>query len=225
MPAPKIPTKLAAFLDEHPSRLLKRGWPLFYQGEVPRSAYVVKKGVVKVYDINQSGEEKVVNFHTEGDIAPAAWLFDKSPVALYYYEAFSDCEIISVPREQLRDALQSDEETLRYTLDRYVSLYVGTTMHIYALEQTKANEKLLRILQYLCMRYGEKASGKLQRITLRLTHQDLARLIGMTRETTAVELGKLKKRGIINYQNQRYLVDTVKLRQALGEDEFTNLTI
>ncbi len=186
---------------------------------------MVKKGVIKVYDINPSGEEKVVNFNTDGDITPAAWVWGKAPVALYYYEAFTDSEVCIVPREKLCEILESDQELLRYALDRYISLYVGTIMHIYALEQTKASEKLLRILQYLGMRYGEKATSSLRRITLRLTHQDLARLIGMTRETTAVELGKLKRRGLIAYQNQRYLIDSKKIQQALGEEEFKDLVI
>lgn len=220
-----FPPALAKYLSKYHTRKIKRGWPLFYQGEVPRSAYVIKKGVIKAYDINQSGEEKVVNFNTDGDITPPAWVFDKSPVALYYYEAFTDCEVYTVPREELRAVLESDEQTLKFAMDKFVSLYVGSTMHIYALEQTKASEKLLRILQYLSMLYGEKASNNSRRIMLRLTHQDLARLIGMTRETTAVELGKLKKRGLISYRNQRYLIDMQKMQQALGEDDFKDVTI
>ena len=220
-----MPKQLVEFLNKYPSRQLKRGWPLLYQGEIPRTAFVIKTGVVKVYDINSAGEEKVVNFSADGDIAPSAWVFDKSPVALYYYEAFTDCEAYTVPRDKLREALESSEVTLKYALDHYVALYVGTMMHIYALEQTKATEKLLRILQYLSMRYGEKTTTNLRRIQLRLTHQDLARLIGMTRETTAVELGKLKKHGLIAYQNQRYLIDMKKVQLVLGEDELDNIHI
>lgn len=221
----ELPKKLTDFLNKYPTRKLKRGWPLFYQGEIPRSAFVVKSGVIKVYDINESGEEKVVNFNADGDITADAWVFGKSPVALYYYEAFMDTEVYAVPREQLRAFLESDEEMLRFSLDHYVMLYVSAIMHIYALEQTKATEKLVRILQYLGMRYGEQATPNLRRITLRLTHQDLARLIGMTRETTAVELGKLKKRELISYKNQRYLIDLKKMQQAIGEDEFKNVSL
>ncbi len=220
-----IPKSLTTFLEKYPIRKLKKGWPILYQGEVPRSAFVIKKGMVKVYDISANGEEKVVSFGAEGGLVPTPWIFDKSPVSLYYYDAFTDCEIYTVPRNLLRDKLMSSEELLKYSLDIYVSLYVGTAMHVYALEQTKASDKLLRILQYLAMRFGKEVKPGIFRIDMRLTHQDLAHMIGMTRETTAVELGKLRKSKAISYSNQRYLLNMSKLQQILGEDEFKALTI
>lgn len=217
--------ELHQFLAKYPTRTVKKGWPILYQGEVPRVAFVIKSGVVRIYDISSSGEEKIIAFSAEDEFLSAAWVFDKAPVALYYYEAFTDVEVSLVPREELRDALQGSAAMMAYALDMYVTLYVGTTMHIYALEQTKASDKLLRVLQYLAVRFGNQVATNLDRIDLRLTHQDLARMIGMTRETTAVELGKLKKRGVISYQNQRYLINTKKVTQLLGEDEFTNVEI
>jgi CRP/FNR family transcriptional regulator len=217
------PKQLHQFLDKYPRRVLKKGWPILYQGEIPRCTYVIKKGVVRIYDISSSGEEKIIAFSADNEFLPAAWAFEKAPVALYYYEAFTDTEVYLVPRDELRQALESNTEMMQYALDMYVTLYVGTTMHIFALEQTKASDKLLRVLQYLAVRFGEQAATNLDRIDLRLTHQDLARMIGMTRETTAVELGKLKKRGVISYQNQRYLINTKKVVQIIGEDEFTSV--
>lgn len=219
------PPQLHQFLSNYPTRVLKKGWPILYQGEVPRTTFVIKKGVVRIYDISSGGEEKIIAFSAKNEFLPAAWVFDKAPVALYYYEAFTDLEVYMVPREELREALSSDKDMMAYALDMYVTLYVGTTMHIYALEQTKASDKLLRVLQYLAVRFGEHVAGNLDRIDMRLTHQDLARMIGMTRETTAVELGKLKKRGVISYQNQRYLINTKKVIHILGEDEFTSVDI
>lgn len=219
------PKALHNFLDKYPTRKLKKGWPLLYQGEVPRTAYVVKQGIVKIYDINTSGEEKVITFTDTDGFLPMEWLFGKSPVSLYYGDAFTDCEVYAVPRQQLKEILHSSEEMLAFTLNRYVNLYVGATLHISALEQTKAAEKLLRILQWLSLRFGKEIKPNVHRIDIRLTHQDLAHMIGMTRETTAVELGKLRKQKVIAYQNQRYILHTEKLHKIMGEDEFKALTI
>lgn len=219
------PPALHNFLKKYPARKLKKGWPLLYQGEVPRTAFVVKTGMVKVYDINTSGEEKVLTFtDTDGMLAPE-WLFGKSPVSLYYADAFTDCEVHAVPRQQLTELLQSSREMLTFALNRYVNLYVGAQLHISALEQTRASEKLLRILQWLSLRFGQEIRPNVLRIDIRLTHQDLAHMIGMTRETTAVELGKLRKQKVISYQNQRYILHVEKMQQILGEDEFKALTI
>ncbi len=219
------PPALTSFLQKYPARKLKKGWPLLYQGEVPRTAFVVKTGMVKVYDINTSGEEKVLTFSDQGGLLAPEWLFGKSPVSLYYADAFTDCEVHAVPRQQLHEVLHSTSSLLAFTLNRYVNLYVGAQLHISALEQTRAAEKLLRILQWLSLRFGKEIKPNVYRIDIRLTHQDLAHMIGMTRETTAVELGKLRKQKIISYQNQRYILHVDKMRQVMGEDEFKALTI
>ena len=221
----QVPAQFKQFLQRFPVRSLKKGWPLLYQGEVPRTAFVVKSGLVKVYDINASGEEKVITFIDGNGIVPMEWVFNKSPVSLYYCDAFTDCELHAVPRQQLAELIDGDDALLRFTFDRYINLYVGAMLHISALEQTKASEKLLRILQWLSLRFGKQIRPDVFKIDIRLTHQDLAHMIGMTRETTAVELGKLRKQRVINYQNQRYVLDTRKMRTMLGEDELRELTI
>jgi hypothetical protein len=48
-------------------------------------------------------------------------------------------------------------------------------------------------------------------------------MVGLTRETTALELSKLKKKGIISYNTQHYTIDTEKLLSLLGAEEFRQL--
>lgn len=218
-------TELTAQLKDFPVRKLKKGWPVLYQGEVPRTAFVVKKGLVKVYDISASGEEKVITFIDAGGFLPMEWLFERSPVSLYYADAFTDTEVYAVPRQKLMDILTGSEAMLQSVLQRYITLYMGAMLHISALKQTKASEKLLKILQWLSLRFGTELQPGVFKIDIRLTHQDLAHMIGMTRETAAVELGKLRKEKIINYQNQRYILNVEKMRSVMGEDELRELAL
>ena len=220
-----LPAAFSQFLAKYPTRKLKKGWPILYQGEIPRSAYVIKKGMIKVYDISPNGEEKVVTFDSVGGILPSSWIFHKSPVSLYYFDAFTDCEVHAVPRQALVDMIHAHKEVLEYALDKYVSMYVTATMHIFALEQTKSSDKLMRILQYLAMRFGSEISPGVQRIDIKLTHLELANMIGMTRETTSVELGKLRKAKVISYTNQRYTLNLVKIQQIVGADEFKTVSL
>lgn len=221
----ETPPKFRDFLKRYPARKLKKGWPLLYQGEVPRTAFVVKSGMVKVYDINTNGEEKVITFtDTDGLLAPE-WLFSKSRVSLYYADAFTDTEVHAVPRQELYDVLHQDAEMLRFGLNRYVNLYVGAQLHISALEQSRAVEKLLRIFQWLAIRFGEEQNPGVVKLNIRLTQQDLARMIGMTRETTTVELGKLRDDKVVLYQKKHYILNLEKMQQIMGEDEFRTLAI
>src|SRR5665213_301706 len=214
---------LRNYYSKYPVRVIKKGRPLFYQGEIPRTAYFVKSGVVKFYNITSNGEEKIVGYEGTDGLMPNEWIFSKSPVALYYYDTFTDCELYSIPRAELIEIINSDKQVAVSLLNRYISMYIGSTMHLHALEQLKAHEKLLHILQYLVLRFGTEVDSKRHRIGLRLTHQDIANLVGLTRETVSTEISKLRKDGILEIVDLHYVVDTDKALRILGESDFNDL--
>jgi CRP-like cAMP-binding protein len=216
---------LKKFCSSFPLRYFKKDRPLFYQGEVPQTAFFIKSGVVKVYNITTAGEEKIVSYESNGGLLPAGWFFGRSQVALYYYDTFTDCQLYSIPRAQLGEFINSNHSATSIMLDYYVSMYIGTSMHLHALEQSRARDKILHIMQYLVLRFSKPVSKSKHRIELRLTHQDIANLIGVTRETVTSEISKLTKAGILKSENLHYVVDTDKTLRMLGEKDFDKLSI
>ncbi len=198
---------------------------ILFQGEIPRGAMILEAGLVKVYGITTGGDQRTVTLLSAGDIFPVECVFDKSRVSLYYYEALTDCTVLSMPKLEFLSALQKNDELREQVFQSYMAHYTSATMHIYALEHSHAQEKLVYILQYLVARFGEKQSDGLVKIELRLSHQDIAEMVGLTRETTAVELHRLKDKGLIDYQRFAYYVNVPLLVQATGSDEFENVEV
>jgi CRP/FNR family transcriptional regulator len=217
--------QLEAILSDYPSRSILKGRPLLYQGEIPTMGFYVKEGIVKLYNITNQGEEKIVGYASAGGLLPIEWLFSRAQVALYYYDTFTDCEVIRFPKDELIDKLNHNPDAARTFLDRSVAMYIGATMHLHALEQSKARQKLLSIFQYLVLRFGDKVNGPNYKINLKLTHQEIANLIGTTRETTSTEISKLTKEGIIEIIDTLYVVNTDKAVRLLGEDDFNQLKL
>ena len=211
--------------SEYPARLIPKNRPLLYQGEIPVMGFFVKAGIVKIYNITSQGEEKIVGYESQGGFLPTEWLFDHAPVALYYYDTLVDCELIRVPKAEILDILKNDHQASLALLERTTSMYIGATMHLHALEQSKVRQKLLAIMQYLVLRFGKKETGSKHRINLRLTHQDIANLMGSTRETTSTELGKLAKEGVVKVDKSNFVVDTDKAQRLLGEEDFNALSL
>lgn len=198
---------------------------ILFQGEIPRAVLLLQKGLVKVYGITTSGDQRTVTLLTEGDVFPMSWVFGKSPACVYYYEALTDCSVLAVSRDEYNNAIASDHLLKEQIFENYMSHYIAATMHVYALEQSHAQDKLAYILQYLVARFGEKMPDGRCKINLRLSHQDIAEMAGITRETTAVELHRLKKKGLIEYHKFTYYVDKAKLVRATGSDEFENVEV
>lgn len=213
------------FCSRFPVRLIKKGRPLFYQGEIPRSCLFIKSGIAKLYNINHNGEEKIVGYESNGGLLPGEWLFNRSPVSLYYCDTFTDCEVYSVSRAEALEFINSQPDMARMLLDHYISMYIGSSMHLHALEQLKASDKLLHILQYLVLRFGKPITKDTDLIPLRLTHQEIANLVGLTRETVSTEIGKLKAKGILTMNGTNYAVNSDKAQRVLGESDFEELVL
>jgi CRP/FNR family transcriptional regulator, cyclic AMP receptor protein len=219
------PKKLKEFCSKYPVRLIKKGRPLFYQGEIPRTSLFIKSGVAKLYNINFSGEEKIVGYEGEDGLLPCEWIFNRSPVSLYYCDTFTDCEVFAIPRTDMLDFINSNKDISIMLLNRYISMYIGSTMHLHALEQLKAADKLLHILQYLVLRFGKQLTRDTYLIPLRLTHQEIANLVGLTRETVSTEIGKLKSSGILSINDVHYVINVDKAVRILGESDFNELVL
>lgn len=209
--------EFTALLEKHPPRKYKKGTILIYQGEVSRNAYIVKEGVVKSYSINNQGEERILSFYGESDLFPEPWTVNTSAIAPYYYECVSDVSLHVIPQAELKNNALNSKPMMKALMNYYIASSNDAMMRVNGLEQAKANEKLMYTMLYLLQRHGKLLGGELYRINLSLTQQMIASLLGLTRETTANELLKLKSRKILSYRSQRYIVDRAKLLNAMGE--------
>lgn len=206
-------------------RVIKKRTILIYQGEVPRQAYVVKSGAFKAYHLNKMGEEQITGFRTAGDVFPETWLFGQTSSALYYYEALEDSVVYSVEKSSFMELVNSSPELQRQMLDYFVNNYTSLLMQINALEQSRAAEKLLLMLYYLRFRYGKEVKPGEFHLGISLTHTTLAGLLGLTRETTTIELGRLKRKEIINYNGREFVIFQSKLESKLALEGFDDIQL
>jgi CRP/FNR family transcriptional regulator len=219
---------LRAFLERHHTKTFKKGEIIIFQGEAPRSAYAIKSGTVKAYNLSVDGNEKPVAFYSEDNIFPAAWVYGQISSAMYYYEAFTpEVEVYTVDRDEFVAFVKKRPELLYQELKNALLDQVGGSMRLNALQHSKAGDKLIYTLHYLALGHGTSnptSGGKVVEITLDLKHQDFANLTGLTRETAATELNKLKRQGIIDYGKGRpYVLNLHKLTQLLNDQFIADL--
>lgn len=221
----KNPTVLAEALAKGTNRSVPKNTVVFYQGEVPQSAALIKRGVVKVYNLSADGEEQLTTFHVAGEFFPSTWLFGQTTSTIYFYETFTDCEICYIPRRDLEAIINKGAANLQFMMDAYIKKYTGMLLRVTALQQAKASAKISYTLFYLSQRYGKTISPNVSKINIQLTHQQFASLVGLTRETTATEMKKLEKQGVVRYDNQVYKINQKKLLESMGDESFTDIRL
>jgi CRP-like cAMP-binding protein len=238
---------LHAFLDRHPVQKFNKGEIIVFQGEAPRTALVVKSGTVKAYNLSADGDEKPVAFYDADSAFPATWVFSRMANSIYYYEAFTPTvEVYAIDRAEFVDFIKKRPELLYQELERLLSDQLAGSMRLNALQHSRASDKLIYTLHYLALSHGRPGtsasassagpvttsakaaspSPKVIEITLDLKHQDFANLTGLTRETAATELNKLKHQGIINYgKGLPYSLNMTRLHQALNDQFVSDLQL
>src|SRR5438874_10215922 len=113
-----------------------------------------------------------------------------------------------IDREEYVNFIKRRPELLYQEMDRLLTEQLGGSIRLNALQHSRASDKLVYTLHYLGLTHGKSVGQHKIELTLDLTHQDFANLTGLTRDTAATELNKLKKQGVIDYgKNVHYKLD------------------
>lgn len=197
---------------------------MLYQGEAPPGAFLVKEGLVRALNMASNGEEKTVALFAPGDYFPIGFIFDKSPVALFFYEAAFDSVVEVFDKTEFRRQL--DQAATTDQLSSLATLYLSALLQVNALGQTKARDRIARIMQFLCVRFGRSSASDARiKISIPLTQLDIARMAGLTRETTAVELNALKAKGVVSVRRKTYSVNLKKLLASMDDDDLSSIAL
>lgn len=211
MTAQRIDTGLA-------EKRYPKGNLVLFQGEVPRYGFVVQSGCLKLYAIDNDGNERVVGFCSEGDVFPTDWLLGASRSALFYYESLTESQLIPFDKTHVHDNLAISER-----IQSQLTQEAGTSLlRNLALQQGNAANKIQYFFYYLAIRHGKQVGGGLYNLGLPLTHQLIADNLGLTRETVASEVSKLKRAGVVVYRKKQYIVDKALLIRTVGLEITSN---
>lgn len=197
------------FDDKTPLRRFRKGQILIYEGDPVENLYLLLSGYVKVSNILQSGNQRTIIIYAPGDMFPIDALLTEGAAARYFYECMTDIEVrVETQRqfqEKLHDKLEIGEEIIAYA----TKINQQTAQRVETLTAESARHKVVSLFNYLADKAGSEKAGKIQ-LNIPLTSQEIANMCGLTRETTSVQLLRLKSARVIS--GRRFLViDPVKL--------------
>lgn len=169
-----------------------RGQEICASGTGNRFAHIIKDGNVRLIMHSPSGKQLTVAILKPGDVIGGADLFG-TETGGESAEALSPCVLYQVPVDLLlKLAQQSSEFSLRINKEVNKSRMMVMNRMQDVLFLT-VQERLSRLILRLADEFpGTTTSGK-RFVNIRLTHQELADLIGANREAVSATLIKLRK--------------------------------
>lgn len=208
-----INTKLETFFVQFEPRTYKKG-QVIIRPEDTSGVFFLKQGNVREYGISPHGVEVGIHIFNPNSFFPMMWVIADIPNR-YYYEALTDVQIYNAPKEKVLNFVKDNPEILFDLTKRILIGLDKVTSRIEIISYGKASIKVLSVLLYLSRHFGEEMDKKIY-IKHKFTHQDIATLAGITRETTSREWEKLENEGIISTVNQTIIItDIEKLNEEL----------
>lgn len=209
--------ELGFFFSQFKKFNFKKREMILRVGDEPRGVMYLKRGYVRLYSISKEGEELTLIIYKPDDIFPIVWAINNTPNE-YYFEAMTPSEIYRVPREKFLIFLKENPDVLFELTSKILSRFRGVLHRMEYLVFGNAYNKVASILLICAERFGGKEGSKII-IQVPLTHKDIANLLGVTRETTSLEIKKLARKGIIDYQGRLIMV---KNPRALEKESLLN---
>lgn len=192
---------------------------IHYQGDMITSVYLVKKGFIKAYTILDSGDTRTILILSKGDLLPLAFspgVDTGENRTMYFYQSLTDVEIQAVPTGTLRKQIKGDSEMMKAYIDYLEAAHEVIMNQLEAMKNKKAIDKVVLMLPYLVNKAGYRIRRGLFRLQFRLSHQELADLSGVTRETVTTLIKELQKDGVIDQHRGKWLINTDRLDKLSG---------
>lgn len=176
---------------------------------MPGGVYFLQKGYVRLYAVSQDGEELTLIIFRPGDFFPIMWAINNTPND-YFVEAMTDCQLSRAPREQFLQFIRGNSDVFYFLTSGMLERLGGLLRRMEDLVFGNADRKVASILLICCQRFGRRSGQKME-IDVPLTHNAIATLVGVTRETASLEMKKLAQKGIITYRGRRLTINNLRL--------------
>jgi len=176
-----------------------------YRPEDPSdSIYIIRSGRVKITRVTEDGKEIILGLLKNGDIFGEMAILENGPRGTFA-EALDSTIYYQINVEDLYRIMRR-KPTVIIRLARIIGrrrLEAENSME--NLLHKGVRERLAGQLLKLSKDYGVKDSrGSMLRI--KITHQDLANLIGSSRETVSLILGDLRREGVIDIEERKIII-------------------
>jgi len=183
----------------------------------PDRIHILKKGTVRVYRVTPDGKQLTLDIYEKGTILGDMRLLGQDRVPQAYAETIDAAVICTITPDELRRLVE------RYPI---IGVNIITFLarrlqeaerELEAMAYQRVGQRLARKLIDLAQRFGvETVRGTL--IQARLTQQELAEMIGTTRETLAHTLADFRRRDLLDTAHHQVVIRDAERLAELAED-------
>ncbi len=147
---------------------------LFIEGDESTHLYIIKEGKVSASVAGEDGREVILNYMSEGEYFGELALLDGQPRSATV-RAVTACEVIAISRSSFQELLKTNPEFVLLVTSELTSRIRQLTESVKDLALLDVYGRVSNVLEKLSDENGRIDNPK-------VTHQDIANMVGSSRE-------------------------------------------
>lgn len=176
-------------------REVRRRETLYLAGDTGDRIYLLKRGVVKISTLDEDGREIILALLRMGEVFGEEAALDDSPRD-HMAEAYEDALVCIITKQDFLEMLRAHPD-LAFKVTKLIGFRLKTfRSRVEKLLFKGAPARLAAALVELASDHGVPDDQGIL-LPLRLSQQDLANLIGVTRESVNLALSEFRKKGLV----------------------------
>lgn len=187
------------------TNIYPKGAVLFFEGQAPRGVYMLCRGRVKLSVCSADGKQLILRIVEPGEMLGLSSVVSNLPCKATA-ETLETCQVNFIKKEDFLRFLRERPEGCFRVAEHLSRNYHTAYVQIRSLGlSNSALEKLTRLLLDWCDAAGIRTEQGI-RLKIGLTHEEIARMIGTSRETVSRLFSELKSRQTIRLKGSNLIV-------------------
>lgn len=204
----QINNSLISDLDNFLAHCHRRKYPakstIIYAGDESDALYYIIRGSVTVIIEDDEGREMIMAYLNEGDFFGEMGLFDQAAGRSAWIKAKTECEVAEISYSKFRELAKEDAEILFAVSAQVAGRLRATTRKVGDLAFLDVTGRVARTLMDLCKQ--PEAMTHPDGMQIKITRQEIGRIVGCSREMVGRVLKNLEEQGLIAVKGKTMVV-------------------
>ena len=172
-------------------------------GDERETVYFIQKGQIKLVMVSSEGKECMLAIHGEGDVFGELCLSGLGG-RLETATAMEDTVLKEIPCSKFLDRLAKD--SLLEGFIKYLTVRVADQQQVIAnLVTVDSEQRLGKTLLQIARKLGKKDPRSI-RIEVKISHEELASMVGTTRPRISVFMQRFRNLELLEYNTEHHLI-------------------
>ncbi|WP_413997735.1 Crp/Fnr family transcriptional regulator [Flavobacterium sp. W1B] len=192
---------------------IKKGEPIFGEGDSINGIYCIKEGICKLSKLSANGKDHIVKLIKSGELLGQRSMISDEPANLSAV-ALEDMEVCFIPKAEIMGFFDKNNQFSMDVMKNICGDLKESDDHMVAMAQKTVKERLAQTLIHLAENFGKNEDNSLH---VQLSREELAGMIGTATESCIRLLSDFNKLGLIELNGKKITLKEIGKLKKMAE--------